>query len=550
MNKFDKEGLYFLPLGGADEIGINLYVYACNNKLIIVDSGYGFLNDYPGLDLSLADPSFLEEYADDVEAMFITHAHEDHFGAVGYVWQKVKCPIYATDFCLELIKQRLKEHGLKDEVSLNSVKDKQRINLKNFSVEYVSMVHSVPETCALIIRTKYANVVHATDWRFDDNEDILLHTNYTALENIAKEGVSMFVCDSTNVMNNNKEVSELVIRKSLESLIPQFENGLVATCFASNLYRLESLILAADKAGRTPVLVGRSLLYNMKSAKKCGYFTDLPKYYDDKQASDIPSEKALYICTGSQGNERSALMNILKGVNKNIKLKSGDSIIFSSKIIPGNEDKIEQMQEEFYNQGIDVITQNDALVHTSGHPGKEDLEKMYKLLKPQIVIPVHGDKRFIREHQKFALSQGIKTVGVVHNGDVMLIRGGQIQNVGQVQTDVLAVDYKVLTPINSELMQDRLDVATNGSIFISAVFDEAWQLKGLKLSSRDIWQKKEFEPLRDEIEKEVSKSVIEKLESLKYEEKKVLDFIRNEVKKHIKEATGRDPVTYIHFYKL
>ena len=356
MSILDNDGLYFLPLGGSDCIGMNMYAYAVNGEIIVVDCGYAFLNDdYPGMDLSFADPSFLENYADRVKGLFITHAHEDHFGAIAQVWPKLRCPVYAMRFTSGLIRERLKEYHLDSEVPLFEVNDNPQVILGDFDVRFVPVTHSVPETCALVIKTPKGTVVHATDWRFDDDKTDIIQTDYAALKKAAKDGVDVFVCDSTNILVDKPQYSEFDVRQSLLNLVPLYQKGLIATCFASNLMRLESLVLAAEKAGRTPILVGRTLIKNMKIAKECGFFPNLPKVYDVKEAKDIPSDKAMYICTGSQGNYRSALSSIVKGEHKDVKLAKGDAIIFSSKIIPGNEDKIERMQENLMEQGVEVI---------------------------------------------------------------------------------------------------------------------------------------------------------------------------------------------------
>lgn len=550
MNNFNKDGVYFIPLGGADEIGLNMYVYACKGKLIVVDVGYGFLgNDYPGMDLALADASMLENYADDVEAIFITHAHEDHFGAIGHIWPKLRCPVYGTDFALGMISSRLREYKLEHVVDLRSVKENPIVKLQNFEVEFISVVHSVPETSALVIKTEFGNIVHATDWRFDDDALELLQTDYIGLKRVADDGVMMFVCDSTNVLVDKKQPSENEIRDSLISLIPTYKKGLIATCFASNLTRLESLVLAAKAADRTPVLVGRSLLQNMKIAKDCGYFTELPHYLDIRDAKDIPSDKVLYICTGSQGNYRSALSVIAKGESKDIKMGKGDTIIFSSKIIPGNEDQINQMQERMIADGIEVVTESDALVHTSGHASKEELKKMYELLRPSIVLPVHGDKKFIREHQRFASACGIKHVAMSRNGDVLLVNKDSIDLIGEVPTDVLGVDRKHLTPLNSELIKRRRQIMFNGSVFISVIFDENWKLESLKVSSQDIWEDVSWCELRDKIVEDVSAMIPEQVIKLDYKEKAIIEFIRGQIRKRINNATDMKAVTFIHFYK-
>ncbi len=551
INKFEKDGLYFVALGGADEIGMNMYVYAHNGKFIMVDAGYGFLNDnYPGMDLCFADAGFFANYAEDFEGIFITHAHEDHFGAIAHVWPLLKCPVYAGEFTLGLIKNRLREYKLENEVPLTPVVGRQTIELQNFSVEFVPVVHSVPETAALVIKTADKTVVHATDWRFDDNAIEILKTDYAGLENAGRQGVDMFVCDSTNIEVKEKLPSEFEVRECLLKLIPTLKNTVVATCFASNLTRLESLIMAADAAGRTPVLVGRSLLYNMKVAKEIGYFKNTPKCYDIREAEDIPSDNALYICTGSQANYRSALTSIVNNQSKYVKLAKGDTVIFSSKIIPGNEEKISEMQEKLIAMGVNVITDRDTLVHTSGHCSKEEIRKMYDILKPRIVLPVHGDKKFIREHKRFAAECGIKEVISMQNGDVLLLKGNQAKIAGDVPTDVLAVDRTEIVSLNSEVVKRRKQIAYNGSVFISVIFGEKWELIALRISSKDILQPDAFAALRDRIVEEVSEALPEVAAGLHYKETAILDYIRVQVRRKIEKATEMKPVTFIHFYKL
>lgn len=282
---------------------------------------------------------FFANYAEDFEGIFITHAHEDHFGAVAQVWPLLKCPVYASEFTLGLIKNRLREYKLEGQVPLNPVVGHQTIKLQNFAVEFVPVVHSVPETAALVIKTADKTVVHATDWRFDDSAIEILQTDYAGLQSAGDRGVDMFVCDLTNIEVDEKLPSEYEVRECLMKLIPTLSKTVVATCFASNLTRLESLIMAADAAGRTPVLVGRSLLYNVKVAKEIGYFKNTPKCYDIKEAENIPSDNALYICTGSQANYRSALTSIVNNQSKYVKLGKGDTVIFLPRSSPAMKKK-------------------------------------------------------------------------------------------------------------------------------------------------------------------------------------------------------------------
>ena len=551
INKFEKDGLYFIALGGADEIGMNMYVYAYNGKFIMVDAGYGFLNDnYPGMDVCFADAGFFTNYAEDFEGIFITHAHEDHFGAIAHVWPQLKCPVYASEFALGLIKNRLREYKLENEVELNPISGRQTVKLQNFEVEFVPVVHSVPETAALVIKTADKTVVHATDWRFDDSAIETLQTDYEELTAVGNKGVDMFVCDSTNIEVDNILPSEKEVRECLMHLVPKLEKTVVATCFASNLTRLESLVLAAEAAGRTPILVGRSLLYNVRVAKEIGYFKDMPQCYDIKDAVDIPSDNALYICTGSQANYRSALTSIVNNQSKYVKLGKGDTVIFSSKIIPGNEEKISDMQEKLIAQGVNVITDKDDLVHTSGHCSKEEIRKMYELLKPRLVVPVHGDKKFIREHKRFAAECGVEKIISMQNGDALLLKQDVSAVVGDVPTDILAVDRKEIVSLNSEVVKRRKQIAYNGSVFISVIFGEKWELIALRISSKDIWEPESFATLRDKIVEEVSEALPEVAAGLHYKETAILDYIRVQVRRKIERATDMKPVTFIHFYKL
>lgn len=549
MNNLKKNGLYFVAMGGADEIGMNMYVYACNGKYIMVDAGYGFLNDnYPGVDLCFADAGFFANYAEDFEGIFITHAHEDHFGAIAHVWPLLKCPVYASDFTIGLAQNRLKEYHLDTEVNFVSINQNRVVQTPSFQVEFVSMVHSVPETSALYITSAGGKVFHATDWRLDDSMIKILQTDYSRLQQIGEEGVDMFVCDSTNILVNRKLPSEYEVRQCLMNLIPKLKNTVVATCFASNITRLESLVLAADAAGRTPVLMGRSLLQNVKVAKEIGYFKDLPACHDFKEAEDIPTDNALYICTGSQANYRSALTSIVNNQSK-LKLTAGDNVIFSSKIIPGNEEKISEMQEKLIAAGINVITDTDTLVHTSGHCSKEEIRVLYDILRPRIVLPVHGDKRFIREHKKFAAACGIGEVLSVENGDLLLI-GKKPKIVSKIPTDILAVDRTEIVSLGSEVIKRRKQIAYNGSVFISVIFGENWELIALRVSSKDILEPDAFAVLRDKIVNEVSAQLPEEVKRCNYKETAILDYIRVQIRRKLEKATEMKPVTFIHFYKL
>lgn len=550
MSSFDKEGLYFIALGGAEEVGYNMYVYAVDGKLIVVDCGYGFFNDdFPGMELGFASPEALQGETENIEGLFITHSHEDHFGAVAHIWPQLKCPIYATPFAAAHVVSRLKDYKLEKYPEINIVKDGETVKLQNFEVRFASLVHSTLENSALLIKTKYGNAVHATDWRFDDGSCDILPSDFGALKAFADEGIEAFVCDSTNLNDIEEQPTEMRIRESLMELIPQFKNKLVATCFASNVVRLESLILAAHAVGRTPVIAGMSLNQNLKMAKDCGYLQDLPPYFNARDAVDIPNDKIMYICAGSQGNYRSGLTRIVNRENKDMILCPGDAVIFSSKIIPGNEKKIERMQEKLRDQGVEVISKEEYLVHCSGHGGQEETRRMYELLKPNVLIAVHGERRTIREHSRFAKSCGIKHVAMPRNGDVVLLNKDKVETIGEVPTDVLGVDRNQITSINSQLVKNRKRIAYNSSVFITAVLDENWKVEELDISSIDVMEEEAWDKLSSIIREDMIKAVPEEAVKLNHRETAVKEYISAKIRKRIYNATGIKPVVFMHFHK-
>lgn len=548
MNDFKKKGIYFLPLGGADEIGMNMFVYAANGKLIVVDAGYGFLNDdFPGMDMCYASPEFLENYRNDILGLFITHGHEDHLGAIAQIWPALQCPVYGTDFSLGLVKERLSEYKLQDIVPLVSVNKEPVVKLDGFEVEFIPIAHSIPETSALFIKTPYGNIMHATDWRFDDNKLSMVKTDFASLKRAASEGVDIFVCDSTNVMVDEPQASEEEVRQNLIKIIPEMQGGIVATCFASNIMRLESLMLAARAAGRTPVLAGRSLVTNVKIARQCGYLTEYPEIHTIDEVEGITSDKALYICTGSQANYRSAMTLIANDESKHIKLCAEDNVIFSSKIIPGNEDKIERLQEKILAKGVNLVTEEDYLVHTSGHACKKDLQAMYELLNPKIVLPVHGDKKFIREHKRFAKSCGVEDVFSAQNGDVCLYQNGKIEMVEQVPTEVMGVDRGRSVSLGSELIKNRRRIMYNCTLFISAVISRDYELKSLQFDSIDILEANEWYVLHEEIMQKV-RPLIERRLAEHPHRNAAEDYIRGQIRRRVFNATDIKPVTMLQVH--
>ncbi len=545
----EKKGFYFLPLGGADDIGMNMYAYKAADKWIVVDAGYGFLSDdYKSMDMCYASPSFLQTQKENVEALFITHAHEDHMGAIAQIWKALECPVYATAFASKLIQKRLEEYKIANLVDLHEVRPQECVKTQNFEVQFVELVHSVPETCGLFIKTGFGNVFHATDWRFDDGRLDMLHTDEKTLYSIGQQGVDLFVCDSTNILIEHQQPSEFQIRQNLFKLIGSVKGGLVATCFASNLMRLESLVLAAYHCHRTPILVGKTLSENIKLAKDCGYFKNLPEIYNIETAADVPSDNALYICTGSQANYKSALSMIANGENKYIKLGVNDTVLFSSKIIPGNEEKIKRMQEKLMDEGVSVITEQDENIHTSGHCSQDEIRKMYEILQPTIVFPVHGDKNFIKAHMNFALNCGIKKVCSAKRGEMFWINAGQIEKIGSVDTQVIGVDHMRSVPLDSELVKNRMRIAYHGTLFASLVVSKQLTISDLQISSDDILAFDDWKSLIEEIKP----NLLEQIETILSKDgltQQSLDNIKSKIRKAVYKKTDVKPVTTLHVYQ-
>ena len=497
--------------------------------------------------MGYAAPEFQENYRDDILGLFITHGHEDHLGAIAQIWPALQCPVYGTDFSLGLVKERLSEYKLQDIVPLVSVNKEPVVKLDGFEVEFIPIAHSIPETSALFIKTLYGNIMHATDWRFDDNKLSMVKTDFASLKRAASEGVDIFVCDSTNVMVDEPQASEEEVRQNLIKIIPEMQGGIVATCFASNIMRLESLMLAARAAGRTPVLAGRSLVTNVKIARQCGYLTEYPEIHTIDEVEGITSDKALYICTGSQANYRSAMTLIANDESKHIKLCAEDNVIFSSKIIPGNEDKIERLQEKILAKGVNLVTEEDYLVHTSGHACKKDLQAMYELLNPKIVLPVHGDKKFIREHKRFAKSCGVEDVFSAQNGDVCLYQNGKIEMVEQVPAEVMGVDRGRSVSLGSELIKNRRRIMYNCTLFISAVISRDYELKSLQFDSIDILEANEWYVLHEEIMQKV-RPLIERRLAEHPHRNAAEDYIRGQIRRRVFNATDIKPVTMLQVH--
>ncbi|MCE7997744.1 MAG: ribonuclease J [Rhodobiaceae bacterium] len=479
----DSAELVFVPLGGTGEIGMNLNLYGFgteeDRKWIMVDLGVTFSDGRtPGVDVIMPDPTFIEENRQDLIAIVLTHAHEDHIGAVAHLWPKLRCPVYATPFTAELVKGKLIEAGIEQEVPLNIVDLGARFDLGPFDIEFVTLTHSIPEPNALAIRTPLGTVMHTGDWKIDPGPVIGETLDSKRLAEIGEEGVRAIVCDSTNVFTPGEAGSEADVATSLTDLIGDLDGRVVVTTFASNVARLESIIRAAEANGRHVVLAGRSMFRVIAAARDTGHLKNLPPFVEAEDAGYLPKDKVLFLCTGSQGEPRAALARIAADAHRDIVLEEGDTVIFSSRIIPGNDVAIFEMQNDLARAGVRVITEKDHFVHVSGHPCRDELTAMYQWIKPELAIPVHGEARHLLEHAALAKELQVPETLVIENGDMVRLAPGAAEVVDEVPSGRVVMDGDVLVPSWDAGIQERRRLGFAGAVFVSVALNDKGAVQG------------------------------------------------------------------------
>ncbi|WP_233352622.1 ribonuclease J [Maricaulis alexandrii] len=489
MTDTNPDSLCFLPLGGSDEIGMNLNLYGYgperDRKWIIVDCGVTFGDlSTPGVDLIMPDPRFIEERAGDLIGMVLTHAHEDHMGAVAHLWRRLRCPIWATPFTAWLVRDRLHEYGLEDEVELHEIALDSRFDLGPFDIQLVTLTHSIPEPNGLAIRTPAGLVLHTGDWKIDPDPLIGESTDVSALTAMGEEGVLAMVCDSTNVFSKGESGSEAGVKEELVKVVSENTTGKVAiAAFASNVARLQSAIEAAEANGRRVCLIGRSMHRMTAAAKSVGLLQHVQDFVSEEEAGFFPPEKILYLCTGSQGEPRAALSRIAEGNHRNVNLGPGDTVIFSSRVIPGNDLGIFQLQNRLAERGVEIITEKDRPVHVSGHPCRDELAQMYQWAQPSVAIPVHGERRHLIEHAAFARELQVPHSVTVRNGDMVEIRSdGTASIIDEAPAGRLHVDGNFLTDADANSMRERRKLAYAGEITVAMAVSR----KGELLSGPDL----------------------------------------------------------------
>tara|TARA_B100000745_G_scaffold191622_1_gene125944 strand:+ start:781 stop:2442 length:1662 start_codon:yes stop_codon:yes gene_type:complete len=551
-----KEELFFCPLGGSGEIGMNMNLFGYgtpeDTKWLIVDMGVTFADEsVPGIDLIYPDPGFIIDKKKDLLGIVLTHAHEDHIGAVAHIWPKLKCNIYSTPFTSVLIKEKFKEKKIDIEKYLKIVQLNGSIKLENFNVEFVTLTHSILEPNGLIIKTPMGTILHTGDWKCDPNPLIGDSINEKRLKEIGNEGVVVMICDSTNVFNPGRAGSENDVRNSLLKIMRNINKRIIVTSFASNVARMETIFYCAEKTGREISLVGRSMNRIFKAARQCGYLDKVKEPIDPRDAKKIPREKIVLLCTGSQGEPNGAMMRITSDIHPDIAIEKEDTVIFSSKIIPGNEKKLFKMHNQLVKNGIEVISEENEFVHVSGHPNREDLKDMYNWIKPRSVIPVHGEHRHMAEHINFAKEMQVPYPLQVENGDVVKIpKNGKPEIVDKAPTGRMYLDGSVSIGEDSKSIKERKNLSFNGLLEITIIVNEKGNVKkpfisliGLPVSEES---KMDFQmDLEHEIYKICKTFSVDNPKQKKNLEEK----IKSNCRKIIKNKIGKRPFTNINLIR-
>ena len=552
-----KDQLIFCPLGGSGEIGMNMNLFSYgkpdNQKWLIVDIGVTFADDtLPGIDLIYPDPGFIIDKKDDLLGIILTHAHEDHIGAIVHIWPQLKCNIYATPFTSVLIKEKFKEKKIEIGNNLKIVDLNGTIKLGPFTIEFVTLTHSILEPNGLSIKTPVGTILHTGDWKCDPNPLIGNTINEKKLKQIGEQGVLAMICDSTNVFNPGRAGSELDVRQNLLKIMQNKNKRIVVTSFASNVARMETIFYCAKKIERQISLVGRSMHRIYKAARQCGYLKNVIDPIDSREAKKISREKIVYLCTGSQGEPMGAMMRIAHYVHPDVFIEKDDTVIFSSKIIPGNEKKLYNLHNQLVKNGIEVISEENEFVHVSGHPNQEDLKDMYNWVKPKSIIPVHGEHRHMIEHINFAKEMQVPYPVQIENGDIVQIYPGEKPHiVDKAPVGRMYVDGNISISEDSQSLKERKNLANNGYLEVTIIINDKgkvikkpiFSFKGLPIESQN-------EDFIFDLEDEVKKTSRTFSLNNSKQENILIEELKKNCRKLVKEKTGKKPYTNINLVRV
>jgi ribonuclease J len=541
--------LAFLPLGGTGEIGMNLNLYRCDGKWLAVDCGIGFGGSaHPEVDVMMPDPGFIADRRDKLVGLVITHAHEDHIGAVAWLWPQLRCPVYATPFAAAVLRRKLAEVQLLNQVKLHVVQPGAAIELAPFRLQYLPVTHSIPEAQALAIDTPYGLLLHTGDWKLDPEPLIGRPTDESLFAALGGRGVLAMICDSTNAMVEGHSGSEAEVRQSLTTLLRDLRGRVAVTCFASNITRLESAAHAAHAAGRSVALVGRSLRNIDAAARETGYLRDLPPFLTEDDVDDVPDDNLLMLVTGSQGEPRSALARIALDTHPRVALGQGDTVLFSSRVIPGNERAIGTVQDNLVRRGVNLMTDVDHLVHVSGHPARDELRRLYRLVKPRYSVPTHGEWRHLSAHAGLAQEAGVKPI-LLEDGDILRLAPDGAEVVDSAPVGRLVLDGTRLTPFGGGVMTARRRMLFNGVVLASLAVDANGRLRGEpRVSAPGLFDSED--PEIDRIGTEFADAIEDLPQSLRRDDAALGDAARAALRRALGRRLQKRPLVDVHLLRI
>ena len=549
--------LIFCPLGGSGEIGMNMNLYGYgeknNHQWIIIDIGVGFVDDsVPGIDLMVPDPDFILQRKDDLLGILLTHAHEDHIGAIALLWPSLECPIYATPFTATLIKEKFREKKINIGSHLKIIELNGNVKIGPFDINYVTLTHSILEPNALQIKTPHGTLLHTGDWKCDTDPLIGKQMDEIKLKEIGKQGVLAMICDSTNIFTEGRSGSEKDVRESMLTVFENIKKKIIVTTFASNVARMETVFKCAEKVGRHLSLVGRSMHRIYNTARECGYLQNIKPPLDPRDAKKIPRDKIVYLCTGSQGEPLGAMNRIVNQEHPDVYLDEGDTVIFSSRIIPGNEKKLFKIHNQLVKNNINVISEENAFIHVSGHPGRDEMRDMYEWIKPKISIPVHGEHRHMKEHYDFAMSLGVPQPMLIENGDMIRIAPGEPKIIDKVHNGKLYVDGNRVIDDQSRFLKDRKNIAHNGLMDVTLIISKKGNLdRNPIINIRGLpFNDEELDECFYEMEDEILKTSKAYSLNNKKHEKNLIDALKSNLKKIIYSKTRKRPYTNITLIRV
>ncbi|MGJ3258799.1 MAG: ribonuclease J [Rhodospirillales bacterium] len=548
--------LLFLPLGGAGEIGMNLNLYGLGDPKdptwLMIDLGVTFGDGSPpGIDLITPDPAFIVERRDKLAGLVLTHAHEDHLGAVPYLWDRLRCPIYATPFTMEILKRKLSETDFADEVELHEVPMNGAFKVGPFELDLITLTHSIPEPNGIAIRTPLGTVLHTGDWKFDPDPVIGEVSDEAALNRLGDDGVLAIVCDSTNVFAPGHSGSEADLAQSLTEIIGECQGKVAVACFATNVARLHTVAKAAETCGRDVILAGRSLQRVTTAARNCGYLDDVAPMLDEEASGFIPDDKQVIICTGSQGEPRAALARIATDSHPRITMGKGDTVIFSSRVIPGNEVGIGNMKNNLARLGVRIVEDSDAHIHVSGHPNREELVEMYQHVRPQISIPVHGERRHLEKHAALARECQVAHTIVNENGGLVRLAPGTPEIIDHVPAGRLVYDGNRMIPMVGEAVRSRIQGLWNGTAVVTICIDKDGKPVGdMMITTTGMLEPDEEDAVLDEVADNIYDAVERLSKRTLKDDEEVSETVRLAARRAFRRLLDKKPITDVHLIRI